>query len=145
MIRQDTYTLSQITHQPLQRTYQNLPNNDYRKFPATKKYLRKQLHNYYQQALQDIGYTQRIEYQEERPKRKRNRKRTITWFNPPFSKNIKTDIARRFLKMLDKHFPKKSKLHKIFNRSIVKVSYSNMPNVERIIKNHNRLTNEKDV
>ena len=47
--------------------------------------------------------------------------------------------------MLDKHFPKKSKLHKIFNRSTVKVSYSTMPNVERIIKNHNnRLTNEKD-
>ena len=47
--------------------------------------------------------------------------------------------------MLDKHFPKKSKLHKIFNRSTVKVSYSTMSNVERIIKNHNnRLTNEKD-
>ena len=37
--------------------------------------------------------------------------------------------------MLDKHFPKKSKLHKIFNRSTVNVSYSTMPNVERIIKN----------
>ena len=47
--------------------------------------------------------------------------------------------------MLDNHFPKKSKLHKIFNRSTVKVSYSTMPNMERIIKNHNnRLTNGKD-
>ena len=45
--------------------------------------------------------------------------------------------------MLDKHFPKKSKLHKIFNRSTVKVSYSTMPNVEKTmdLMSGNRLNN----
>lgn len=91
----------------------------------------------YQQALKDSGYSEKIEYQEPRPKRNPKRKRKITWFNPPFSKTVKTDIGKRFLKMIDRHFPKKSKLHRIFNRSTVKVSYSTMPNMERIIKNHN--------
>ena len=42
---QTRYVHTQSNHPPAkQRTYQNLSNNDYRKFPATKKYLRKQLH-----------------------------------------------------------------------------------------------------
>ena len=39
--------------------------------------------------------------------------------------------------MVDIHFPRKSRLHKIFNRSTLKVSYSTMPNMERMVKNHN--------
>ena len=51
---------------------------------------------------------------------------------------MKTNVAQKFLKLLAKHFPKTSKLHKIFNRNSVKVSYSCMPNVKSIISNHNR-------
>ena len=51
---------------------------------------------------------------------------------------MKTNVAQRFLKLLDKHFPRSSKLHKIFNRNSVKVSYSCMPNVKSVIPNHNR-------
>ena len=54
----------------------------------------------------------------------RSRQRNIIWFNPPFSKNVKTNIARSFLKLVDTHFPIGNKLHKIFNRNTVKVSYS---------------------
>ena len=59
------------------------------------------------------------------------------WFNPPFSKNVKTNIARSFLHLVDTHFPAGHKLHKIFNTNTVKVSYSCMNNVKSIITNHN--------
>ena len=55
----------------------------------------------------------------------------------PFSKNVKTNIARSFLHLVDTHFPAGHKLHKIFNRSTVKVSYSCMNNVRSIITSHN--------
>ena len=35
----------------------------------------------------------------------KRRKIKIIWFNPPFSKNVKTNIARNFLQLIDKHFP----------------------------------------
>ena len=66
------------------------------------------------------------------------RKRNIIWFNPAYSKNVKTNVAQRFLRLLNKHFPKTSRLHIIFNRNSVKVCYSCMPNVKSIISNHNR-------
>ena len=39
---------------------------------------------------------------------------------------------------LDKHFPPSNKLHKIFNRNTVKVSYCCTQNVANIIKSHNK-------
>ena len=36
---------------------------------------------------------------------KRNRKRNIVWFNPPFSESVKNNISKEFLKLLDKNFP----------------------------------------
>ena len=59
------------------------------------------------------------------------------WVQPPFSKNVKTNIAHRFLHLVDTHFPAGHKLHKIFNRNTVKVRYSCMNNVRSIITNHN--------
>ena len=38
---------------------------------------------------------------------------------------------------IDKHFPRSHVLHKIFNRNNVKVSYSCMSNMAKIIKSHN--------
>ena len=74
---------------------------------------------------------------QETHKQRRNRQRNIIWFNLPFSKNVKTNIARSFLNLVDTHFPVGNKLHKIFNRNIVKVSYSCMSNVRSIITSHN--------
>ena len=47
-------------------------------------------------------------------------------------------MAQRFLRLIDKHFLKTSRLHKIFNRNLVKVSYLCMSNTKSIISNHNR-------
>ena len=54
---------------------------------------------------------------------KRSRQRNIIPFNPPFSQAVSTNIAKRFLNLLDKHFPQNNQLHKIFNRNTVKISY----------------------
>ena len=59
--------------------------------------------------------------------------------------NVETNIGKTFLKLIDKHFPKTNKFHKIFNRNNVKVSYSCLPNFANIIKSHNNriLSEEK--
>ena len=68
----------------------------------------------------------------------KNRARNIIWFNPPFSANVKCSISKLFLDLIDKHFPKHNKLHKIFNRNNIKVSYSCMPNMNSIVSQHNK-------
>ena len=71
----------------------------------------------------------------------KKRKRDILWFNPPFNSEVSTNIGKRFLELIDRHFPKGSKLSKCFNRNCVKISYSCMPNVKNIIKSHNKKVN----
>ena len=71
------------------------------------------------------------------PRRKRNRKRKIIWFNPPFNKALQTNIGRTFLHLLEKHSPPHHRLHKIFNRNTVKVSYGCTQNMSSIISNQN--------
>ena len=58
--------------------------------------------------------------------------------------NVKTNIGKTFLKLLDKHFLKTNKFHKIFNRNNVKVSYSCLPNFANMIKSlNNRILSEE--
>ena len=91
--------------------------------------------------LRQLGHSNfsyKLEYtQHETQRPRRNRQRNVIWFNPPFSKNVKTNIACSFLHLVDTHFPSGHKLHKIFNRNTVKVSYSCMNNVRSIITSHN--------
>ena len=50
-----------------------------------------------------------------------------------------------FLQVIDTHFPPANKLHKIFNRDTVKVSYSCTQNISQIIKGHNKKFKDKVV
>ena len=75
--------------------------------------------------------------------KKNKRKRNITWFNPPYSANVATNIGKEFLTLIDKCFPKSNKLHKLINRSNIKLSYSCMPNIEQVITNHNKSVLQK--
>ena len=70
-------------------------------------------------------------------------KLNIIWFISPFSKPVSTNIAKIFLQLVTKHFPRSHKLHKIFNRNTVKVSYSCMNNMSKIIKGHNKKVTSK--
>ena len=69
---------------------------------------------------------------------KNKRTRKIIWYNPPFSKHVQTSVRKQFLHLIDKHFPKHNILHKIFNRNTIKVSYSCLDNVGKIINAHNK-------
>ena len=98
----------------------------------------------YEKALKNSRnqQTELIFNKKEERKHKRNLSLNIILFNPPFSRNATTDVAKRFLDLLDLNFPKTNKLHKIFNRTTVKVSYCT--NLSSITKGHNkRVTNEK--
>ena len=51
---------------------------------------------------------------------------------------MKKNIDKKFLNFLKKYFPKKNKLHKIFNKSNIKISYNYMSNISSIIEEHNK-------
>ena len=64
-------------------------------------------------------------------------------FNPPFSKSVSANVAKTFLQLVTKHVPKIHKLYKILNRNTVKISYSCMNNMTKIIKEHNKKVTSK--
>ena len=101
----------------------------------------------YEKALRESGYKNVILiYTDEKDvKQKRNRSRSIIWLNPPFNKNVSTNVVKRFLNLIDQHFPKSNKFHAIFNRNTVKVSYSCTQNMSSMIKSHNKKVIKKGV
>ena len=88
----------------------------------------------YQEALRKSGYTYSLKFKpsQQTPPNQTSRRRNIIWFNPPFSKNVKTNIGRAFISLIHRCFPTGHKLRKIFNRNTIKLSYSCMPNVKQI-------------
>ena len=70
--------------------------------------------------------------------RGRNRNRKVFLFNPPFCQLTNVNIGKYFLNLLDKHFNRDNPLRKIFNRNLVKISYSCTKNMHSILNNHNR-------
>ena len=69
--------------------------------------------------------------------KRKNRGRKITWFNPPFSLNVKSNIGKIFLQILHECFPQNHILHKICNKNTIKISYRTMPNMNSYISKHN--------
>ena len=75
---------------------------------------------------------------QETPRSHRNRQRNVTWVNPLYSKNLKTEEGSYFLSLINQHLPKSNPLYKIFNRNTLKLRYSCMSNVKTIISNHDK-------
>ena len=74
-----------------------------------------------------MWYTNKLTYnmkQTNNNKKKSEHKHTLICFNPPDSKNLKTNIAKHFLSLIDCHFPREHKYHTIFNQNNVKISYT---------------------
>ena len=94
----------------------------------------------YEEALKKCGYKAKLQYIQPNLQQNNTRKRTqkIICFNPPFSLNVKTNVAKMFLQLIDTHLSPTKKLHKIFNCNTVKVSYSCTQNIWQIIKGHNK-------
>ena len=100
----------------------------------------------YQEALNQAGYTHQLKYDPPTTSNstKRNRSRKITWFNPPWSQNVSTNVGAEFLKLIDECFPPSNPLSKILNRNTVKVSYRCMPNMGLILSRHNSKVMQED-
>ena len=92
---------------------------------------------FYEKALHNSGHTYKMQYVPNKMKKNRNRSRKVMYFNPPFSKSVKTKIGQLFLKLVDDFFPHNHILHQHFNRSTIKISYCTMSNVKDHIAKHN--------
>ena len=93
----------------------------------------------YQEALNRAGYDFQLHYEtpQDVPMRRR-RHRKILWYNPPYCKTVRTNIGKEFFKIIQSCFPKENPLSKIFNKKSIKLSYSCMPSIGRIISGHNK-------
>ena len=101
----------------------------------------------YERALGNAGYSAELKYNAEQKRAtrtSRKRRRRIVWYNPPFSKNVATNIGREFFKLLQLHFPKQHPFHCIFNKNTVKLLYSCTTNMDNIVKAHNAKILSKD-
>ena len=97
--------------------------------------------SFYEHRLASCGYNEKLTYQQQGENNKntgKNRKRNIIWLNPRYCKSLKTNIGKYFFRLLNKHFPPGHKLHNIFNRNTLKLSYSCMPNRKAKIDGHNK-------
>ena len=100
----------------------------------------------YERTLGNAGYSKELKYDAEHSSTTRapRKRRRIIWYNPPFSKNVATNIGREFFKLLQLHFPKQHPFHCIFNRNTVKLSYSCTTNIDNIVKAQNTKILSKD-
>jgi hypothetical protein len=90
----------------------------------------------YRDALVKSGYTHKPEFDPEAATARNqnsNKKRKITWFNPPFSQNVTTKVGEKFLNLIDSCFSPNHPQHKICNRNTLKLSYRCTPNIGAII------------
>ena len=95
----------------------------------------------YQTELDRCGFNHKLEYnpshEQTNNKKKHSRKRRVTWFNPPYSMDVETNVGKEFLKLIDFHFPPGHILHSVFNRTTIKVSYRCLPNMGAQVAKHN--------
>ena len=82
----------------------------------------------YQKALDESGCNHKLTYNPQ-PTRNRNRKRKVIWYNPPWNANVKTNLGRKFINIINRCFPNEHPLHKIFNKHTLKLNYSCVPNI----------------
>ena len=67
----------------------------------------------------------------------------MLWFDSPFTKSVKNNFSKEFLKFVEKHSHSPSSTE-ICNCDTLKVSYSCMPNRATIVSSHNKnLSNNK--
>ena len=120
-------------------------NKRLNKISSSKANFEQEKHTY-EKALTDSGYKSPLVYTHSTPTTSTNtppkmqntkRKRDIVWFNPPFNLQVKTNVGKQFLKIIDKNFPTNHPLRKVINRNCVKVSYSCTPNIKTIMQTHN--------
>ena len=97
----------------------------------------------YQDALKQAGYNNVLEYSQPQPGtppgNSKNRKRNITWFNPPFNAAVQGSITKQFYSIIERAFPRNHDyLNKLFNQRNLKLSYCTTSNLDCIVARHNK-------
>ena len=93
----------------------------------------------YEEILEMSGYNEKLAYiTPENRNTRRRRNRDVLWYNPPFDKQVKTNVGKTFLKLIERHFPPNHRLRGLLNRNTVKISYSCMPDIDSAISSHNK-------
>ena len=89
----------------------------------------------HQDSLGKSGYKHKFKYKAniDTASNKKQRKTNITWFNPMYSKNVKTNIGKILLNLIKKKFQLSHKFHKLFNRNTLKIRCSCTRNIKAII------------
>ena len=107
--------------------------------------------NICRKALKESDFMDQLKYlpnevrQVENNEGRKHKRKTI-WFNPPYSKNVKTNVGKVFLKLLKKHCPAIHVLNKIFNENTVKIRYGCLKNINSVVPSHNkRLKSQNNV
>ena len=93
---------------------------------------------HYRSALGAAGYKhldRKLTYNP--ASKRRQRRRHITWFNPPWNGEAKMNIGDVFLNLVDRHISTLPTLGKFLNRNTIKISYSTTRNMKAYIDKHN--------
>ena len=132
------FTSIQNTHHQLLKKFHNQSKRDYQLCHHRKIFFRSQA--FFMKTCLNSGCKTKLQYQQpkENNQNKMKRKRNIIWFNPPYSKSVKTIIGRILIKLISKQFPSNCKFVKIFNKNTIKFSYSCMSNVRSKMNGHNK-------
>jgi len=93
---------------------------------------------HYQEALTKGGHKHELKYSTGNEKNTRRKRKNILYFTPPFCLSVETKIGKRFLEIVSRNFGPTHPYHRIFNRKLLKISYSCMPNMKSQIMSHNR-------
>ena len=123
-----TYIHKQSNHPP--SIIKNLPKSINKRLSTNSK--NAQIFNEacppYTEALKKNGNNTDLQFDktctDRNNEKNKTRKRKITWSNPLSNVNVATNVAKTFLTLIDKHFPKSKRQSKILNTKTIKVSYS---------------------
>ena len=101
----------------------------------------------YEEALKNCGHTTMLTYtppNHEQNNVRRKRQRKTIWIKPSINLDVSTNVTKILSNLIEKPFSHSSKLHKIFNKNTVTVSYSYTQNMLQIIKEHNKKIVQKE-
>ena len=73
----------------------------------------------YKKSVNNSGFYESLTYHQDngnknQRKKIKKRQRKIKWFNPPFLKIVKTNVSKKFFKLINRHFLNHHKMPKIF-------------------------------